>query len=124
MEKIDVNIRSDTMSYLYSLYSALARKWEFEQMGVLAKNSLLTIREKMGIRAKGNFDSQTVKILRKWKGFGNKLVKINDRVFEIKTLEFRGMRVEKSELVTLWFKIYSYFIANVLYVHRQNYSSS
>ena len=36
------------------LYSTLARKWEFELMGFLTKNSLLTIRELMGIRANGD----------------------------------------------------------------------
>ena len=38
-------------------YSTLARKWEFEQMGFLVKNSLLTIREEMGIRENGDFNS-------------------------------------------------------------------
>ena len=35
-------------------YSALASKWEFEQMGILPQNSLQVIREQMGIRANGN----------------------------------------------------------------------
>ena len=44
-------------------------------MGFLAKNSLLTIREKIGIRANGNFCSETVKILRKYEDLDKKLVK-------------------------------------------------
>ena len=35
-------------------YSALASKWEFEQMGIWPQNSLQVIREQMGIRANGN----------------------------------------------------------------------
>ena len=44
-------------------------------MGFLAKNSLLTFREKMGIRENGNFDGQIAKLLRKWEDLEKKLVK-------------------------------------------------
>ena len=44
-------------------------------MGVLAKNSLLTIREKMGIRENGNFDGRIAKRLRKWEDFEKKILK-------------------------------------------------
>ena len=44
-------------------------------MGFLAKNSLLTIREKMGIRENGNFNSQIAKLLRKWEDLDKNLVK-------------------------------------------------
>ena len=38
----------------FTAYSALASKWEFEQMGIWPQNSLQVIREQMGIRANGN----------------------------------------------------------------------
>ena len=44
-------------------------------MGFLAKNSLLTIREKMGIRGNGNFAGQIVKLLQKWEDLDKKLIK-------------------------------------------------
>ena len=44
-------------------------------MVFLAKNSLLTFREQMGIRTNGNFDGQIAKLLRKWEDFDKKLVK-------------------------------------------------
>ena len=38
-------------------------------------NSLQVIREKMGIRANGNFAGQIVKLLQKWEDLDKKLVK-------------------------------------------------
>ena len=62
--------------WLETMYSTLANKWAFEQMVFfLAKNRLLTFREKMGIRENGNFDGRIAKRLRKWEDFEKKLLK-------------------------------------------------
>ena len=58
-------------------------------MGFLVKNSLRTIREKMGIRANGNFAGQIVKLLQKWEDLDKNLS--NNRVFETKTLTLTFM---------------------------------
>ena len=50
---INVIIIQNIMLFSRS-YSALASKWEFEQMGIWPQNSLQVIREQMGIRANGN----------------------------------------------------------------------
>ena len=44
-------------------------------MEFLIENSLLTFREKMGIRENDDFDGQIAKLLRKWEDLEKKLVK-------------------------------------------------
>ena len=63
-------------------YSALASKWEFEQMGIWPQNSLQVIREQMGIRANGNVPRKNMQNDGKWEHFLS-----NETVLSTQTLQ-------------------------------------
>ena len=63
-------------------YSALASKWEFEQMGIWPQNSLQVIREQMGIRANGNVPRKIMQNDWKWEHFLS-----NETVLSTQTLQ-------------------------------------
>ena len=78
-------------------YSGFANKWEFEQMILLARKPLLTIREQMGIRTNGKICSAVFKKSTKWEDFSENVVQ-RDSFYDQNT-SFLKMGIGKVLLV-------------------------